>query len=196
MAEPAVCDFGVLLRGVLGFDDDEFVSLFYIDAEGERHTAVWRPTTALTWVATKMPNTANVFFGVNPVRGPARSNGGRGTMVDVTRLAALPIDLDIKPKACGSMDIARAIVAEVGIAMNTTKPSATVESGHGLHAYWSVPDGVIDTTFTNEAAQLLLRRFGRLVTTIADRHGAEVDNVFDLARMMRVPGSTNNKESK
>lgn len=58
MAEPTVCDFGVLLRSVLAFDDDEFVSLLYIDADGQRHTAVWRPATAITWVATKMPNDA------------------------------------------------------------------------------------------------------------------------------------------
>ena len=191
--QPTACDFGVLLRDVLAFDDDEFVSLFYTDAEGGTHTAVWRPATAITWVTTTMPSTANVFFGINPVKGPARKNAGRGTVASVTRLATLPIDLDIKPQACSTMDIARAIIAEVGIAVGT-KPAATVDSGHGLHGYWAVVDGAIDAKFTAAAASALLRRWGRLVATVAGRHHVRVDGIFDLTRMLRVPGSFNNKE--
>jgi hypothetical protein len=191
--EPTVCDFGVLLHDVLDFAQDEFVSLFYLDAEGRTHTAVYRPAAAITWVATKMPSTADVFFGINPVTGPVRKNAGRGTVANVTRLATLPIDLDIKPKACQTMDVARAITAGVGTVLGT-KPSATVDSGHGMHAYWPVIDGDINTTFTVDSAQALLRRWGRLVATVAGRHQVRVDGVFDLTRMLRVPGSVNNKD--
>jgi hypothetical protein len=192
--KPIECDFGVLLCDVLGFTNDEFVSLLYIEADDKRHTAVWRPATAVTWVATKMPDTADVYFGVSPVSGPARTDAGRGTASDVTRLATLPIDLDIKPKGCKDMDIARTIAAEVGITVGT-KPSVTVSTGHGLHAYWPVTDGAINTEFTTAAASALLRRWGRLVAAVAGRHDVHVDNVFDLSRMLRVPGSFNNKQS-
>jgi hypothetical protein len=42
-------------------------------------------------------------------------------------------------------------------------------------------------------ARALIRRWGRLVTKTAKAHGATVDNVYELARMMRVPGTFNNK---
>lgn len=87
--------------------------------------------------------------------------------------------------------MAHAIVAEVGIIVGT-RPSATVDSGHGLHAYWPIEDGhVVGGDIT--AARALLRRFGRLVKLVAKNHHVKVDNVYDLARMMRVPGTNNCK---
>ena len=43
------------------------------------------------------------------------------------------------------------------------------------------------------SARVLIRRRGRLVAAVAKDHAAEVDSVFELARMLRVPGTFNNK---
>ena len=67
-----------------------------------------------------------------------------------------------------------------------------VDSGHGLHPYWPISDGHI-TGGDIGAALALVRRWGRLVAVAADQLHAGVDNVYDLARMMRVPGTLNNK---
>ena len=60
--EPAVLDFAGLL-GLLGFTDDEFVSLFYEDADGSQHTSVLDTAEAVA-AAARIPRTANAFFGV------------------------------------------------------------------------------------------------------------------------------------
>jgi hypothetical protein len=142
----------------------------------------------------RIPDTANVIFGINPIRGPARTKSGRGGEADVTRLAALPVDLDIKPGACASLDVAHAIITELSIIMGT-RPSVTVDSGHGLHAYWPVEDGAINEPFTTGQARALLRRWGRLVAVVAGNHQAHADSVFDLPRMLRVPGTFNKSVS-
>ena len=187
----AALDFTALLLDTLGFTDDEFVSLGYEDTDGVFHTAVMSPTDAVV-AADKLPRTANVFFGVNPVRGPARKNSGRGKEADITRLAALPVDLDIKSGGCSSRDVADAIIANLGIRLGVTRPSATVDSGHGRHGYWPISDGwIVDGDIG--PARALLKRCGRLVAHVAAAHNVHADNVFDLTRMMRVPGSLNNK---
>ena len=170
---------------ILDYTPGEFVSLGYDDASGQFHTAVMTPADAVA-AAAKLPATSNCYFGVNPITGPARKNAGRGTADTVTRLSALFCDLDVKPGACPTLDVAQAIVAELGIILGT-RPSALVESGGGLHAYWPVTD--CDIT----QAGPLLKRWGRLVAAVADKLDVNVDNVYDLARMLRLPGSVNNK---
>jgi hypothetical protein len=184
-------DFTGLLE-LLSFTDGEFMSIGHEDTAGVFHTAVGSPDGAPAY-ADQLPDTANVYFGVNSVKGPARSKAGRGKEADITRLAALVGDLDVKPGGCPNRDVARAIIAELGIILGT-RPSAIVDSGHGLHAYWPISDGQI-TDGDITAARALLKRWGRLVKHIAGNHNAHADNVFDLTRMLRAPGSHNNKST-
>ena len=185
-----VLDFSALLLDTLGFTPDEFVSIGH-DAGGEWSTAVMASTDAPEYV-TKLPSTANIFFGVNPVRGPARSRAGRGKAEDVTRVSALIADLDVGPCKCPDLDTAEAIGAELSKILGT-RTSAITYSGNGLHPYWPISDAQISDGDVG-AAQALVRRFGRLVAVVADQqHGAKVDNVSDLSRMLRVPGTLNCK---
>ncbi len=94
-------DFAELLD-VLGYTPDEYIAVCHRVGDGPFRTAIGSPSNASQYVADMLPRHADVFFGVNPVRGPARSNGGRGTAADVTRLAAMVVDLDAKANGCGS----------------------------------------------------------------------------------------------
>ena len=46
---------------------------------------------------------------------------------------------------------------------------------------------------TSARQRALLKRLKRLVELVAGNHKVHADNVFDLARMMRLPGRSNNK---
>lgn len=189
MSAPTIADFSVLLFDALGYTAEEFVALGYEDNLGGFRTAVMAPEDAVG-AAARLPATANAYFGVNPTKGPARTNAGRGTEATVTRLAALWCDLDVKPGACASLDVAKAIIANLSIALGT-RPTILVYSGGGMHAYWPISDG--HTLGNLDAARAVLRRWGRTVATMADALDAKADNVFDLSRMLRLPGSQNNK---
>lgn len=133
--------------------------------------------------------TGDVWFGVNPVQGPARVNAGRGTADDVVRLAAVYADLDVKPGGLPSMGLAGELIDVLSTMLNS-RPSAMVLSGHGVQPYWPLSDGP-----SGPDARALLRRWGRLVAHVADMHGGQVDPVYDLSRVLRVPGTTNYKSA-
>ena len=180
--ETSVLDFSSLLN-LLGFTDGEFVSLGWQKPGGGFHTLVLEPAEAVTNAAAASAR-AHMYFGINPTKARKR---GRGTEADVTRLAALPVDLDVKPGGCLSLAIAHAIIDDLSAILGT-RPSALVESGHGLHGYWVIDDGHIrDGAIA--PARALLKRFGRLVAVVAAKRGAGIDSIFDLPRMLRVPGT-------
>jgi hypothetical protein len=189
-AATTTVDFTALLLGVLGHTDGEYTALGYEDTAGVFHAAVYAPADAPT-VILRIPSSANIYFSVNTVRGPARRHAGRGTETDTTRLTALWSELDFKEDGCGSADIAHAIIANLSIILGT-RPTVIVESGHGLHAYWPITDGHI-TNGDISTARALIHRWGRLVTVVADKLHAHADNVYELARMLRVPNTQNNK---
>lgn len=186
-------DFGELLLGTLELAGHENTAIGYADtaaASPSFITGVGTPANSVA-VATALPDTADVYFSVNAVRPRQPGDTRRGSEADVTRLTALYADLDVKPGGCPTLDVARQIADEVGIILGSA-PAAFVESGHGLHPYWVIEDGhVTDGDIT--AARSLVHRFGRLVAAVAKNHRVAVDGVYDLARMLRVPGTLNNK---
>jgi hypothetical protein len=199
--------FGELLDA-LSFDPgSEYVSLCYEAADGSWHTEVAAPNDAVVDF-TLIPATADAFHGVCPVEGPARKNSGRGTEAQVTRLSGLWVDLDVKGAgSCPTLDVAKAIVANLSLKLSTpdpndpsvmlpTRPTILLYSGSGLHAYWPLKDGHIvggDVAW----ARALLRRWHRLVKAVAaDLNVTKIDSVYDLPRVLRTPGSFNNKAVK
>ncbi len=103
-------------------------------------------------------------------------------------------DLDVKLGACPTIGVAHQIIDNLSAVLDI-RPSVIVDSGHGVHGYWPIEDGAIGEQFTTGRAGALVRRWGRLVAVVADKHQAHADNVFDLARMLRVVGTFNNKSA-
>lgn len=169
------------LLELLGYEPDEHVSVCR-QAPGQPFRA--DVVTAAAAAGIDLPPTTNLWFGVNPVDGGAR---GRGTVADVTRLAALYADLDAKQSGLQDFTTAHTVVSVLSELLGT-RPSAITLSGNGLQPYWPLEDSV-----TGGDAVALLRRFGRLVRHVAQLHGGQVDSVYDLARVLRIPGSTNVK---
>ena len=108
----AAIDFAALLFDTLGYTPDEFVSIGHKIGGGPFLTEVCVPGDAPARVAA-LPDRADIYFGVNPITGPARIGAGRGTAKDVTRLAALWADLDVKSGACPNLEVARTIIDDL-----------------------------------------------------------------------------------
>jgi P4 family phage/plasmid primase-like protien len=150
--------------------------------------------TFQSWVVTAadarvwpIPTDRDAWFSVNPMQGPARKNAGRGTVAEVVRLAALYADLDAKEGGLRDFDTSHTVITRISEILHT-RPSAVTLSGNGLQPYWPVEDHI-----TGVDATALLRRFGRLVRHVASLHHGSVDSVYDLTRILRVPGSQNHK---
>jgi hypothetical protein len=122
---------------------------------------------------------------------------GRGYARDVIGVRELFADLDVKAGGVPSYDAATAVIADLSTMLGVD-PVAIVASGHGLQPHWAIERGD-DTDWPSSedagwrTAQTLFRRWGRLVAHVAERHGGATDSVFDLSRVLRVPGTTNCK---
>ncbi|WP_020170841.1 AAA family ATPase [Gordonia polyisoprenivorans] len=137
---------------------------------------------------------ADVWFGVCPVEGPPRR--GRGSAEQVTALPALWADIDVKPGACTDLGQAVDVIAAISEAIGS-RPTVMIFSGHGFQPLWSIDDPdeaqFGDDHEKRTAAAALLRRWGQLVRVVGAQRNVALDSVFDLARVLRVPGTANHK---
>lgn len=186
---PNLDDFPRLLT-LLGRDND----VLRLCMMGTDHQFRVTPMPALNAAAALeavLGGTFDVWFEVNPTLYTAA--GGRSSAPHITRLAAIWADLDFKakPGGMGSLPDAMAVVDELSAALGL-QPSAIIHSGHGIQPYWPISDGEI-TVDNRDRIATLLKRWGVLVKQFAAAQGGDADSVFDLPRILRVPGSVNNK---
>jgi hypothetical protein len=138
----------------------------------------------------------DVWFSVNPVDVP-EGYSGRGADEHVTRCVALFADIDFKAGGVPNPELASTVVQEIADALGQP-PTAVVFSGHGGHAYWVLdPDDdawTLNTDGKRASAKAAYQRFHQLCADIAARHGCGVDNVAQLSRILRVPGTRNYKD--
>lgn len=131
--------------------------------------------------------THDTYFGVGLYRPGITS--GRGTADDVTCIVGLWADVDFgtehkKPGLPPTINDATAVISRIGL-----RPSGIIHSGHGLQPWWLLKEPM---TIADGAASLA-KRWGETVKAAATSIEFAVDGVWDLARVMRAPGTTNHK---
>lgn len=145
-------------------------------------------------------NQKDVYVGMGLLNGMPKPNPktgkiGRGAESDVYCINAMWADIDIdaphrkKGKTCcPSFKAATDLVTiEVGL-----QPSMIVDSGYGLHAYWLLSES--ETIENGDALEKLkdgTRLWWATVAAAAGVHGWSVDSTHDVARVLRVPGTSN-----
>lgn len=136
---------------------------------------------------------ANVYFRTTLVA--RRPGTGRGSAADAAAMIGVHADIDIADPVHRKKDLAPDIeTAQRVITVIGLSPTLVVHTGHGLQAHWFFERL---WRFEDEAdwqrGQALAKGFGGHVERCAKRLGVAVDNVSDLARLMRVPGTLNAK---
>lgn len=129
----------------------------------------------------------NVFYGVAKFSGEEDEEGKRHrTKQDVVALKSFWVDIDCGPgkdydtQGEGLLAL-KSFCSSVGL----PKPTV-VNSGRGIHAYWP-----LDRDVTREEWELVAKRLKEVCAT----QGLGVDNTcFEVARILRVPGTLNYKE--
>jgi hypothetical protein len=176
----------------LGRAEGEFTAVCHRPIGGTFTSSVVKSLDASAEVKS-LPSKECIWFSVNPTAGPERHNQGRGRERDVTRWAALYLDVDVKDGAFPDLDKGAEFVGVLSD-MIGTRPSVVIHSGHGLQPVWPIEDGELDTDEKWGRAYRLSRRFGRLAARVAGDFSASLDNVSDLTRVLRVPGTANWKD--
>jgi hypothetical protein len=138
--------------------------------------------------------THDVYFGVGLVAGTPE---GRGKSSDVAGIGALWADIDFagpahgdKPLPADDDDLQR-LLRELPL-----PPSIVVDSGHGRHLYWLLHEPWLfsDPAEREHAAQVC-HGWHEVVCHAGRRLGWSIENLGDLARILRLPGTVNRKLS-
>lgn len=168
--------------------DTGWLTAFAIDRSTGNKTTLWAPVdtvTRLTEQIADLPEHSCVWFGCATRH--RRLPGQRGGAEDCRELPGLWVDLDIAGPAHADGNLppdqqaAHAILERFPL-----PPTVVLHSGNGLQAWWAL-DEPLDTA---EAVDVLEQWHATWERLGAPHH---VDNVFDVARIMRLPGTTNHK---
>ncbi len=185
------------LLDLIGIGADERISVCSMKPGGSFDHTTPRDRSDAEKLALSAPYKArNVWFGVNPVVIPEGYHG-RGADEHVARCVALFSDIDVKAGGVTDTETANTVVKDISAALGV-QPVAVVATGHGGHPYWALdpedPAWTLDTEANRVAAQAVYRRFHRLCAEVAGRYGCTVDNVGQVSRILRVPGTVNVKD--
>jgi len=140
-------------------------------------------------------NGHDVYVGVGIARG-AVSSGKRGKSDNILSMPALVADLDVDAEGVDSKkprfkdeEGARAFLSTLPL-----QPTIVVWSGGGLHAYWCFNEPYeINTKQDSVEILKLSKGWSGFVQKEALKLGVVVDSVWDVTRVLRVPGTNNHK---
>ena len=196
MADPAPehLDAATWLHELYGTAEDGWLTLFTLDRDTGRPTTDWAPVTdldALAALAVDREPHSCVWFGV-ATRERRLTGGARGGASDCAALPGLWVDIDIEGpghRAAGRLARDRPHAHRLVDAF-PLPPTAVIDSGGGLQAWWLFAE----MADVDDKTTRLLTAWGATWARLADEHGIDLDNVFDVPRVMRLPGTTNRKE--
>ncbi len=185
-----VFDWLALLYGDM---EEGWLSAFALDRERGARYVDWRPVTDLDGmsdVIAARADSCDVWLGVATRRERLAQGQGRGGDDLCAQFPGLWLDVDIDGDGHkgGHTLPPTEKAAHALIAMFPVPPTAVVHSGGGLQAWWLFDEPCA----AEDVAPVLPRWFATWEALAADQ-GWHVDNVFDLARIMRVPGTANRK---
>ena len=192
-------------------DTKGFLEALYGD-EAPGHIVLWtrqdkktrwydsKNLKAIATAANNLAKTKDVYFGISiqdKATAVARKVDTRGYADTSLACPGVWLDLDIQgaahksDKLPASLDDALRLIGEFPL-----KPSVLVHSGHGIQAWWLYKElWVFDSPDEQKEAQDLVYRFQMTMKAKAEKHSWEIDSTFDLARVLRLPGTFNRKQA-
>lgn len=169
--------------------DDGYINIFHVNRQsGERATrwAALDKLEALSEPLIELAPRGDVWVSVAPRRNQL-DNGRRGGVADCVCIPAFWLDIDVAssvhrlPGLPKSYDEARRLVLSFPL-----PPSMVVSSGYGMQVWWLLKESLPAPDALN-----MLARWQLTWERIAEQAGVHIDNVSNLDRVMRLPGTYN-----
>ena len=191
--QAALPDTLSFFRWIFGDDAPGWLSIWTLP---DKATG-WYPTDRLSLAvkyALSRATTDDVYFGLGLRQ--ARQADGRGDSDDVLGIPGFWIEIDFKHDVHRKVNLPPTIDEALSLVREALplEPSLMIGSGYGIHAYWLFRElWVFADDADRQAAYHLLHRLQATIQAVAKLHGWDVDSTFDLARVLRVPGTYNRK---
>ncbi len=195
-SEKQVAEKQTFLKTLFKTKPDEQAILIWI--KKNKLSKYFHNADEATAYAIEQSQYGDVYFGVCTVSGTFADNSAnvkkRATSFEVVGCPALYLDIDYgntHQKKNLPLTEQDAIAL---IALMPTEPTFIINSGNGLHAYWLFDKLVL---INNEEIRTLLQALSKdwnhLLINKGKDFGYSIDSVYDLARVLRVPGTLNHK---
>jgi len=179
------------LQQLYGRQEAGWVNLFSVEHNGGRRHVEWAPVDnlrALGPMIDILGMKGDLWFGVAP-RYDRLEAGARGGISQCASIPALWLDIDIAGPAhrLPNLPLNKSVVVTL-IERFPLAPTAVVHSGYGLQPWWRLKEPL-------PAAEAipLLTRWHLTWERIATEAGCHIDNVSNIDRVMRLPGTFNFK---
>jgi len=140
----------------------------------------------------------NVYFGLGVTKAELPASK-RPNALQICGIPGFWIDIDIADSGAhkaGNLPATQQDAEELisSALPRHMAPTILTHSGHGLHAYWLFKEPwMFEGEEERVQAAMLIKRFVLSFKYHAAMRGWKLDSVYDLARVLRVPGSINHK---
>lgn len=115
----------------------------------------------------------------------------------VLGLAGFWADFDLKSEAHAKTKLPTSLEDALSVIPPAMLPTVVVATGNGAHAWWLFKEPLLfDTTDERQSAAALIARWQTLLRLNAAARGWAFDRLSDLARVLRIPGTLNNKDPR
>jgi hypothetical protein len=191
MTEPDVNRAIEFLSMLFIYAEVGYVSLFSIEAQSRKRRTAWAPATDIPSLAQSIWDlglSGDVWFGC-ATRREILPEGRRGGIEDCLAIPGLWLDVDVAGPGHRLSGLATSYdQARLFIEGYSERPTAIVRSGHGFQSWWRFRE-MVDA---EDALPLLAHwRLAWLNRGIAA--GIHIDDVWDMPRILRLPGTHNFK---
>jgi hypothetical protein len=172
------------------FDEaNGWVNVFAIDKVG-RKTSKWGRSAKEIGEHVESLRGQNVWLGC-ATRKERLEGTKRGSRDECLEVPGVWVDLDIKGEAHDEENLPPDLESAVALLKDFPhQPTVVLHSGNGLQAWWLFEElsSVTDPEFVE-----FLGRWEATWKELSRRRGWAIDDVFDVARIMRIPGTENHK---
>jgi hypothetical protein len=182
----------------------EFLAQLWQDKPDDQRILIWTlPDKRSRWF-TDIAAAAEYVASVNGARdvyvgvGLAGQDYGpthRCLSEEITGLAGMWADLDLFSEAHGKKALPKTVEQALSILPPTMPPTIIVATGNGLHCWWLLKEpGLFDSDEARKEVARLATRWHTMLQLAAASHGWVYERLSDLARVLRVPSTTNFKD--
>ena len=133
--------------------------------------------------------------GLGPLDNPHRASNRRVQQKDVAGIAGLWADIDVAHQVHGKKDLPQTVEQALEILeLAEPQPTMLVDSGHGIQAWWLFTSPwLFQNTQEYWEARRLSSWWHDRIQALYQNEGCRIDSVQNLDRVMRIPGTWNNK---
>ena len=182
----------------------EFLNQLWQDKPEEQLILIWtHPDKRSRWF-TSIPAAAEYVASVNGGRdvyvgvGLAGKDHGpthRCISEEITGITGMWSDLDLLSEAHSKKALPQTIQQALTILPDTMPPTIIIATGNGLHCWWLFKEPYIfDGAEDRKDVARVVTRWHTMLQLTAATHGWAYERLSDLARVLRLPSTTNFKD--